>query len=122
MKLIVNADDLGFTRSINDSIVQCFSFGIVKSTTLMVNQQATEHAVSLIHEGLIPEVGLHLNLTAGKPILPTSLVPDLVDQNGYFLAKHNFKAKVKIDEQQIYNEFEAQYKKSIKLRHRYKSF
>ncbi|MGH9864633.1 MAG: ChbG/HpnK family deacetylase, partial [Candidatus Acidiferrales bacterium] len=36
-RLIVNADDFGYTRGVNAGIVRAFREGIVTSTTLMAN-------------------------------------------------------------------------------------
>ena len=113
MKLIMNADDLGLTEKVNFAIVECFKVGIVKSTTLMVNQPATDHAVSLIKKGLLNDVGLHLTLTSGKPVLAVDKVSSLVDDRGYFLSKEKLAENEFIDIKQVEAEFQAQYDKAI---------
>lgn len=47
MKLIMNADDFGFTRAINYGIFDAHNLGVLTSTTLMVTMPAFEHAVDL---------------------------------------------------------------------------
>ncbi|WP_369686217.1 ChbG/HpnK family deacetylase [Photobacterium kishitanii] len=65
MKLIMNADDFGLTPKVNDAIIQCLQAGIVKSTTLMINQAAVSDAIVRINAGdVIGDVGLHITLTA----------------------------------------------------------
>lgn len=113
MKLIMNADDLGLTENVNLGIVECFQAGIVKSTTLMVNQPATEHAVELIKKGLIPDVGLHLTLTSGRPTLPADQVTSLVDENGYFLKNNILANREEVVIEEVEAEFQAQYDKAI---------
>ncbi|QUM80013.1 carbohydrate deacetylase [Moritella sp. 5] len=113
MKLIVNIDDLGLTEKVNESVVACFKVGVVQSTTLMMNQPATEHAIELIKQGLVPNVGLHLTLTSGKPILAPRLVPDLVDSDGDFLKQDKVLASEVLSFDQAYSEFKAQYDKAI---------
>ncbi|PKH07101.1 carbohydrate deacetylase [Moritella sp. Urea-trap-13] len=113
MKLIVNIDDLGLTEKVNESVVACFKVGIVQSTTIMMNQPATEHAIALIKQGLVPNVGLHVTLTSGKPILDPSLVPDLVDSDGFFLKQDKVIASETLSFDQAYSEFKAQYDKAI---------
>ncbi|WP_026339298.1 carbohydrate deacetylase [Psychromonas ossibalaenae] len=113
MKLIMNADDLGLTEKVNNAIVDCFAAGVVKSTTLMINQQATDHAVSLIKQGLIPEVGLHITISSGKPVLPAEQVSDLVDQQGCFLSTQILREKKSLSTEQIYQELQAQYNKAV---------
>lgn len=114
MQLIMNADDFGLTTKVNQAILQCIDHGIVKSTTLMVNQQATQDAIALIKSGQVnADVGLHITLTSGAPILPAEQVADLVDSNGMFLSRTQLANKEGIDINQAYNEMHAQYKFAI---------
>ncbi|MGC2489134.1 MAG: ChbG/HpnK family deacetylase, partial [Candidatus Sulfotelmatobacter sp.] len=46
-RLIVNADDFGFTAGINRAIVEAHTRGIVTSSTLMANGRAFEEAARL---------------------------------------------------------------------------
>ena len=84
MKLILNADDFGLSPSINKGIVECFKEGIISSTTIMMNTPYTDEAIQLAKENNIQNIGIHLNLTYGKSVLPASEVPSLVDENGIF--------------------------------------
>ncbi|HEX6203612.1 MAG TPA: ChbG/HpnK family deacetylase [Thermoanaerobaculia bacterium] len=80
--LIVNADDLGRTAGINEGIFTAHRDGIVSSATLMVAYPAAEAAAAALadHPGL--GVGLHVQLTGGRPTLPAERVPSLVDEEG----------------------------------------
>ncbi|MCF8010823.1 MAG: carbohydrate deacetylase [Clostridiales bacterium] len=99
MKLIVNADDLGYSKGVNNGIALAFSQGIVNSTTLMINQPAAEHALRLLNSKVIPSTGVHLVLTSGKPVCPADKVPTLVDDKGFFISKDLlFKKKLNINE------------------------
>ncbi|MBM3746126.1 MAG: ChbG/HpnK family deacetylase [Acidobacteria bacterium] len=71
-RLVVNADDFGFSRDVNAGIVEAFQRGIVRSTTLMANGAAFDDAVRLAraHPGL--DVGCHLTLVEA-PGLPVGL-------------------------------------------------
>jgi predicted glycoside hydrolase/deacetylase ChbG (UPF0249 family) len=82
--LIVNADDFGMSRGITDGIILAHRYGFVTSTSLMVNMPAAEYAISRLGTGSRLSVGVHLNITAGRPILPAREVPTLVDENGRF--------------------------------------
>lgn len=84
MKLILNADDFGLSPSINKGIVDCFKEGLISSTTIMMNTPYTDEAIQLAKEHNIKNIGIHLNLTYGKSVLPASEVPSLVDENGVF--------------------------------------
>lgn len=109
MKLIMNADDFGLTPDVNRAILACIKAGVVKSTTLMINQPGTEHAVEMIKSGLIPEVGLHLTLTSGRPLSDPKDISCLVDEDGYFLNKSVLMNKSDLNKDQIIREFRAQY-------------
>jgi predicted glycoside hydrolase/deacetylase ChbG (UPF0249 family) len=66
--LIINADDMGYTRGINDAVIRCATQGVLRSTTLMAIGGAFEHAVSLLGTVRDLGVGIHLVLTDLKPL------------------------------------------------------
>lgn len=82
--LIVNADDFGFSRGVNDGIWRAHTDGVVSSATLMANMPGFDHAVSLARRTPSLGVGLHVNLTYGKPLSPIENIPSLVGLEGYF--------------------------------------
>ena len=61
-RLIVNADDFGLSRGVNDGILQSHERGIVTSTSLMVRAPFAGEAVerAAMHPSL--SIGLHLDL------------------------------------------------------------
>ncbi|QQS48361.1 MAG: ChbG/HpnK family deacetylase [Acidobacteriota bacterium] len=83
-QLIVNADDFGLTRGVNRGIVEGHLEGIITSTTLMVNMPAFDEAVELARATPSLGVGLHFNITQGRPVSPPEAVASLVDQSGNF--------------------------------------
>ncbi|SCZ02003.1 chitin disaccharide deacetylase [Alkaliphilus peptidifermentans] len=83
-RLIVNADDFGLTNGCNLGIIEAMKFGIVSSTTLMINMPNAIEAVTLAQENNISTIGLHLTLTCGEPLSPKNEVASLVDNNGNF--------------------------------------
>jgi hopanoid biosynthesis associated protein HpnK len=84
-QLIVNADDFGISRGVNRGIVEAHRSGIVTSASLMANLTSAEDA--LTRAAICPDLGLglHLTLTAGRPLSRPAQVPTLVDDSGYFL-------------------------------------
>lgn len=84
-RLIVNADDLGLSRGITDGIFFAHQQGIVTSASYMVNQPASEYTAEQLRNFPSLDVGIHLNLCQGKPVLPPSAVPTLVGPDGCFL-------------------------------------
>lgn len=81
-QIIVNADDFGLSEAVNFGIIKAYKQGIVTSTTIMANMPAFEHAVFLAKSYPNLAIGVHLTLTAHKPLLKTHKT--LVDQVGYF--------------------------------------
>jgi len=62
--LIVNADDLGYSRGINEGIIEGHIKGIVTSTSLMVYAKAAEQGVILTKK--FPKLGVGLHFQIGK--------------------------------------------------------
>lgn len=84
MKLILNADDFGFSHSVNRGIVEGLSQGLVSSATLMMNTPFTDEAIELARKLKLKNIGIHLNLTYGFSVLPPNEVSSLVDETGRF--------------------------------------
>lgn len=80
-RLIVNADDFGYTSGVNRAIVEGHTRGLVTSSTLMANGAAFAEAVQLA--GSVPKlsVGCHVVLIDGDPVLDACRVPSLVSRN-----------------------------------------
>ncbi|MEW6130899.1 MAG: ChbG/HpnK family deacetylase [Acidobacteriota bacterium] len=79
-RLIVNADDFGFTRGTNAGIVRAFKNGILTSTTLMANGAAFQEAVDLAQAHPMLGVGCHLTAVGGKAVSSESA--SLADTEG----------------------------------------
>lgn len=80
MLLIVNADDLGASRVINDAIFAAMERGLVTSATLMANAPEVEEAARAAERFPQCSFGVHLNLTIYPPLAPSAgLKPLLVD-------------------------------------------
>jgi predicted glycoside hydrolase/deacetylase ChbG (UPF0249 family) len=75
-RLIVNADDFGFTRDVNAVIVEAHREGILTATTLMANGAAFDDAVRLAKGTPSLDIGCHLVLV-GAPGFPHT-IPQLV--------------------------------------------
>lgn len=82
-RLIVNADDYGFTNGVSRGIRDAHLKGIVTSTTAMMNMPDIGKALQTC-KYMCPDlgVGVHLVLTRGVPVLPVEEVPSLVNDEG----------------------------------------
>lgn len=69
--LAVNADDFGFTRDVNQGILEAHLQGILTSTTLMATGPAFEDAVRLARQHPALDIGCHLVLVGDPPYPPT---------------------------------------------------
>jgi len=83
-RLIVNADDFGRSRSINEAVIRAHRDGILTSASLMVNEPDCAEAVTLAKENPKLGVGLHLTLLMGHSALPPEKIPGLVNARGEF--------------------------------------
>jgi hopanoid biosynthesis associated protein HpnK len=68
-RLIVNADDFGFTSGVNRAIVEAHTHGVVTSSTLMANGRAFAEASQLAKTLPRLSVGCHVVLIDGEPAL-----------------------------------------------------
>ncbi|UOR11523.1 chitin disaccharide deacetylase [Halobacillus amylolyticus] len=110
-KLIINADDFGYSRGINFGIIDAFQHGLLTSTTLMTNMPGASHAYQLAKENPNIGVGIHLTLTAGSPILKH--LQTVTDENGHFRNLKYYLGFFDIDLGEVYEEWKAQIKQAI---------
>jgi hopanoid biosynthesis associated protein HpnK len=83
-RLIVNADDFGLTAQVNQAIIAGHHHGLISSASLLANGGAFESAVALSRQAPRLGVGVHLNLTEGRPVAPSSSIPSLANGQGFF--------------------------------------
>jgi predicted glycoside hydrolase/deacetylase ChbG (UPF0249 family) len=81
--LIVNADDLGWAEGVNRGIAEAHRNGIVTSASLLANGAAFTSALEVAKSAPALGVGVHLNLSDGKPVAAKA-VPSLVNAQGEF--------------------------------------
>ena len=115
-KLLVRADDLGYSEAFNYGLARAVKSGIVRCVGVMPNMEWAEHGVRLL-DGTDVTFTVHANICQGKPITDPKLIPSLVDENGYFKDKSLYReAKedfVVLDE--VIMEVEAQYQRLVEL-------
>lgn len=76
-RLIINADDLGFTSGVNKAIVEAHTHGVVTSSTLMARGPAFAEAVELSRTVPRLSIGCHVVLIDGEPVLEAERLPSL---------------------------------------------
>ena len=84
-RLIINADDFGLSKEVNDAIEYCFSKGLIQCTSLMVNMPFADEAVAISKEhGFSEVIGLHLNLVEGFPLTEDIKKTRFCDESGKY--------------------------------------
>jgi chitin disaccharide deacetylase len=117
-KLIVNADDFGLTAGVNRAIIEGHTRGVITSATLMANMHAFDEAVRLAKDHPTLGIGLHINITQGRPVADASRVGSLIDDRGEFwgtsgaILKRMLAGRLKIEEVVI--ELRAQIEKAVR--------
>lgn len=66
-RLIVNADDFGYSRAVNEAVISAYQGGILRFASLMVKGEAAAEAVALAKKNPGLGVGLHLDLCRDNP-------------------------------------------------------
>ena len=83
-QLIVTADDFNLSEGVSRGILDAHQHGIVTETSVMVNLGDLQHAAALLTGAPRLAVGLHLNITRGRPVAPPSAVAELLGEDGQF--------------------------------------
>lgn len=112
-KIIINADDFGYSKSNNQAIQKGAQTGIITSTSLMANMEGFEHAVNDVLPSLPADVGVHLNIIEGKSLTNQSM---LCDKNGNFNNSYGALILKSLDSEflkQVETEFRAQIEKIL---------
>ncbi len=83
-RLIITGDDFGLSRSVNEAIEEAHRRGFLTAASLMVGGKAATDAVDRARRFPSLKIGLHLVLVDGSSILPSQMIPDLVNPEGEF--------------------------------------
>ncbi len=114
MKLIVNADDFGYTERVSAGIVRAHRDGIVTATTLMTHAPHTDGAAKLARATPTLDVGVHLVVTFDGPTGDAKRLRTLVDAHGKFFRPTELLSR-HIDREEALLEYRAQYRRAREL-------
>ena len=89
-RLIVNADDFGFTSGVNQAIIEAHTKGVVTSSTLMANGRAFEEAISLAKGLPKLSVGCHVVLIDGEPVTDPQRISSLTKAREFRVGLKSF--------------------------------
>ena len=115
-QLLLRADDLGFSEAVNYGIAKTVREGLIQNCGVMVNMDATLHAVELFQQ-LPCCLGLHCNVSVGRPVSDPACVPSLVDHNGTFRTSREYRSAEEefASVEDLCRELAAQYQRFLAL-------
>lgn len=113
MKLIINADDFGLSYGQNYGIIDCFTNGVVASTTLLSTGRAFDHACLLAKQHSALDIGVHLSLDLGTPLSDPRLIPSLLDDTHVFRRYNLEDSIIDVSTEEVYIEWRTQIEKVI---------
>ena len=116
-QLIINADDLGLCPERDAGILPLFSAGAITSASLLVQGESAQAAASAAVAAGLP-LGLHLNLSEGRPAALTGASNSLTDSTGSLRGKFGLRAALAaglVQADDLAREIRAQFETFITL-------
>ena len=110
-KIIITADDYGMCDIVDKAIDKGIECGFITTTNVMTNMDTPENAKTLRERYPHISIGVHFNVTTGKPLCNPHDIPTLVDENNNFWSIGEFKkrySKKLINPKDLETELEAQ--------------
>jgi predicted glycoside hydrolase/deacetylase ChbG (UPF0249 family) len=117
--VIVHADDLGMTHSVNAASIKGLESGLVNSASIMVPCPWFPEMAEYAKAHPDADLGLHLTLTSERvfyrwgPVAAKDEVPSLVDANGYFHL--NWTGPPSINAKEVELELRAQIERALAM-------
>jgi predicted glycoside hydrolase/deacetylase ChbG (UPF0249 family) len=86
-RVVINADDFGYSSEVNKAIEHALRMGRISSATLMANGPSINEAIAMARQFPAASFGIHLNLTEFAPLSSGLGLQraGLVDGDGMFL-------------------------------------
>jgi len=94
--IIITADDYGAARNINEGIRIAVENHLVTDISALTNFQESISSLKSISDNYpYVGIGVHLNITTGKPLSDPAIIPSLVDSNGNFFTIYELIPRLK---------------------------
>lgn len=113
-RLLIRADDLGYSQGVNCGIAATVAAGLVRSVGVMTNMPAAVHGLGLL-AGHPFCLGQHTNICVGRPLTDPARIPSLCTPEGEFKPSRAYREAAKAGEdfvvlEEVVEEIEAQYR------------
>lgn len=107
MKLIIRADDVGYTKIHNEGSFKTLDEGITTSCDLMMDTPGFQDACIRLKEYPWISIGWHTHFW-GRPVLSAAEIPSMVDEKGCFKWRKDKKLVQTVDYEEALKECRAQ--------------
>ena len=114
MKLIIRADDFGYTDIYNAGVEYAINNGIVTHLDIMLDTPGTDNALEIAKKYPWLSLGWHAHMW-GKPVLGPDKVPSMVNEEGRFKWRKNKKLQLEINFDEAVAEYTAQMEKCVRI-------
>lgn len=125
MKLLVQADDYGFTKGVTYGIIEGIDNGVITSSGMFTNMEIAPWAAEFIKERPNFCFGIDFNLVAGPSVSESRKIPHLVNSDGRFYSSkdrvssskwHSEEGKRELfPYEEVYCEYRAQFDRFVEL-------
>ena len=114
-RLLIRADDLGYSVGVNYGIASSVAAGLVRSVGVMTNMETVVHGLGLLINHAVC-LGQHTNICVGHPIVDPKRIPSLCQPNGEFKTSKEYREAAKDGKdfvvlEEVVEEIEAQYQR-----------
>lgn len=93
-KLLLRADDLGFSEAVNLGILKSVRGGMIRNVGMMSNMESAKSGYHLLKNQDIA-LGLHVNLCAGRCVSDPKEIPTIAKENGVFFSSADIRSREK---------------------------
>lgn len=116
IKMIVRADDLGYSEAVNLGIAKSVNEGIINNVGVMVNMTSVVAGIKLIERDEI-DYGCHTVICSGNPLTDPAKIPSITRADGSFKPSRDYRSSDKdfVVYEEVLLEVEAQYQRFVEL-------
>ncbi len=115
-KYIITADDYGLCNEVDEAIENLAKKGILSTTNVIMNFRR-DFSDAPLRQFKNFSVGIHWNVTTGKPVTDISAIPSLVSEDGSFYNIDDFRTRYRkgmINAEELELELQNQYDLFVK--------